>query len=220
MTELGEQAVLSREQISRVVTELQHAGLVDRAPNPDDKRSWFATITPAGRARLREAAPTYLAAIERHYTRHLTGAEIRTVARALEKVLAEARSGIEQPDDSRTVTVEFLAELPSVGNWEFRPVVHSMQVHPGRLYETEYFAHNLTGHETIAQAVPNVAPGKAAGYFRKTECFCFTPQKFAVNEQRPMPVRFVIDPALPKSVDRITLSYTFYDEFTRVGSLN
>jgi DNA-binding MarR family transcriptional regulator len=58
MTELGEQAVLSREQISRVVTELQRAGLVDRAPNPDDKRSWFATITPAGRARLREAAPS------------------------------------------------------------------------------------------------------------------------------------------------------------------
>lgn len=137
-----------------------------------------------------------------------------------QKVLAEARSSVEQPDDSRTVTVEFLAELPSVGNWVFRPVVHSMQVHPGRLYETEFFAHNLTGHETIAQAVPNVAPGKAAGYFRKTECFCFTPQKFAVDEQRPMPVRFVIDPALPKSVDRITLSYTFYDEFTRVGSLN
>ena len=68
--------------------------------------------------------------------------------------------------------------------------------------------------------MPNIAPGKAAGYFRKTECFCFTPQKFAVNEQRPMVVRFVVDPAIPRSVDRITLSYTFYDEFTRVGSLN
>jgi cytochrome c oxidase assembly protein subunit 11 len=57
-------------------------------------------------------------------------------------------------------------------------------------------------------------------FFRKTECFCFTPQKFAAGEQRQMPVRFVIDPALPRSVDRITLSYTFYDEFTQVGSLN
>lgn len=93
MTELGEQAVLSREQISRVVTELQRAGLVDRAPNPDDKRSSFATITPAGRARLREAAPTYLDAIERHFTRHLSSAEIRTVARALEKVLAAEEAG-------------------------------------------------------------------------------------------------------------------------------
>ena len=137
-----------------------------------------------------------------------------------QKSLSEARESVGKPDDSRTVTIDFVADLPSVGNWEFRPTVASMQVHPGRLYETEFFAHNLTGHETIAQAVPNIAPGKAAGYFRKTECFCFTPQKFAVNEQRPMPVRFVIDPALPRSVDRITLSYTFYDELTRVGSLN
>ena len=107
-----------------------------------------------------------------------------------------------------------------MGNWNFRPVIASMQVHPGRLYEMNFVAHNLTGREQIAQAVPNVAPGRAAGYFRKTECFCFTPQKFAVNEARPMPVRFIVDPAIPRSLDRITLSYTFYDESTRVGSLN
>ena len=137
-----------------------------------------------------------------------------------QKALAEQRLSVENPDDSRTITVDFMAELPSVGNWEFRPTVASMQIHPGRLYKTEFFAHNLTGHDTMAQAVPNITPGKAAGYFRKTECFCFTPQHFAVNEARPMTVRFVVDPAIPHSVDRITLSYTFYDEFTRVGSLN
>jgi cytochrome c oxidase assembly protein subunit 11 len=137
-----------------------------------------------------------------------------------QKLLAETRLSTEAPDDSRSITIDFLAELPSVGNWEFRPVIASMEVHPGRLYETEFVAHNLTGREQIAQAIPNVAPGRAAGYFRKTECFCFTPQKFAVNEQRPMPVRFVVDPSIPRSVDRITLTYTFYDESTRVGSLN
>jgi cytochrome c oxidase assembly protein subunit 11 len=134
--------------------------------------------------------------------------------------LARARLAVEAPDDSRTITVDFVADLPSVGNWEFRPTVASMQIHPGRLYKTEFFAHNLTGFATTAQAVPNIAPGKAAGYFRKTECFCFTPQKFAAGEQRPMVVRFVVDPAIPRSLDRITLSYTFYDEFTRVSSLN
>jgi cytochrome c oxidase assembly protein Cox11 len=35
-----------------------------------------------------------------------------------------------------------------------------------------------------------------------------------------MPVRFVVDPALPKHLDRITLSYVFYDNSTRVGALN
>ena len=137
-----------------------------------------------------------------------------------QKALAEQRLTVEKPDDTRTITVDFIADLPSVGNWEFRPPWRSMKIHPGRLYKTEFIAHNLTGHATMAQAMPNIAPGQAAGYFRKTECFCFTPQKFAVNEARPMAVRFVVDPAIPRSVDRITLSYTFYDESTRVGSLN
>jgi cytochrome c oxidase assembly protein Cox11 len=31
-----------------------------------------------------------------------------------------------------------------------------------------------------------------------------------------MPVRFIIDPALPRHIDMITLAYTFYDESARV----
>jgi cytochrome c oxidase assembly protein subunit 11 len=134
-----------------------------------------------------------------------------------QKDLVEAARVREAPDLTRTVTIEFLADVPAVGSWEFRPVVGSMQVNPGRLYETSYVAHNLTGKSTVAQAVPNVAPSKAAAYFRKTECFCFTPQKFATDEERAMPVRFIVDPALPRYVDRITLSYTFYDGSTLVG---
>ena len=34
-----------------------------------------------------------------------------------------------------------------------------------------------------------------------------------------MPVRFIVDPALPAYVDRITLAYTFYDEIDRVVAL-
>jgi cytochrome c oxidase assembly protein subunit 11 len=122
-------------------------------------------------------------------------------------------------DESRLVTVEFVADLPSVGNWEFRPVLAEMKVHPGRLYEVDYVAHNLTGRDTVANAIPNVAPGKATAFFRKTECFCFVPQNFAKGEERVMPVRFVVDPNLPKSIDRITLSYVFYDNSTRVAAL-
>ena len=135
-----------------------------------------------------------------------------------QKDLRVAAAVVEQPDLGRLITVNFIAELPSVGSWEFRPVVKSMQVHPGQLYKAEFVAHNLTGKDTVAQAVPNIAPGKAAGYFRKTECFCFTPQKFAKGEQRSMPVRFVVDRALPAYLDRITLSYVFYDNSTRIGA--
>lgn len=123
------------------------------------------------------------------------------------------------PDESRLVTVEFVADLPSVGSWEFRPKIAEMKVHPGRLYQVDYVAHNLTGRDTVAQAIPAVAPGKATAFFRKTECFCFVPQNFAKGEERVMPVRFVVDPNLPKSLDRITLSYVFYDNSTRVAAL-
>jgi cytochrome c oxidase assembly protein subunit 11 len=116
-----------------------------------------------------------------------------------------------QVDDSRLVTVEFVANLPTVGSWQFKPEVPSMQVHPGRLYEAKFVASNQTGQITWAQAVPDIAPSKATPFFRKTECFCFTPQQFAVGESKHMPVRFFVDPALPKYVDRITLAYTFYD---------
>ena len=119
---------------------------------------------------------------------------------------------------TRLVTVELVGMLPSVGNWEFHPVLKQLQVQPGKLYQAFFVAHNLTGHDTVAQAVPDVAPGQATAWFHKTECFCFTPQSFKKGELRVMPVRFFIDTALPRHLDHLTLSYTFYDESTRVAT--
>ncbi len=126
-------------------------------------------------------------------------------------LLRAAELKADTASQSRWVTIEFVANLPTVGNWEFRPVTNSIRVHPGKLYEADFLAHNLTGHATIAQAVPDIVPSKAAAWFHKTECFCFSPQSFARDEQRVMPVRFFVDPALPTYLDRLTLAYTFYD---------
>jgi DNA-binding MarR family transcriptional regulator len=89
MGELGAAAVVSRSRVSRVVDELTRAGLVTREANPADRRSAFAAITPAGRRRLRGAAPTYLAGIQRLFTERMTAREAKTVADALGKVLAD-----------------------------------------------------------------------------------------------------------------------------------
>ena len=88
MGELGQVAVVSRTRVSRVVDHLVAAGLVTRESNPDDRRSAYAAITEAGRERLRAAAPVYLGGIRRHFTERMTAGEARTVAGALEKVLA------------------------------------------------------------------------------------------------------------------------------------
>lgn len=132
-----------------------------------------------------------------------------------DKRLAQASVIKTNPDPSRVITLEFLAELPSVGNWQFRPVLKTMQIHPGQLYTADFIAKNLTGRDTTAQAIPTLAPSKVASYFHKTECFCFTPQNFKKGEERALPVRFVVDPAIPRDIDRITLAYTFYDDMTR-----
>ena len=88
MGQLGAVAAVSRTRVSRVVDELVRAGLVARESNPDDGRSAFAALTPAGRAALRNAAPTYVAAVRREFTDHLTAREAEVLAGALRKVLA------------------------------------------------------------------------------------------------------------------------------------
>jgi cytochrome c oxidase assembly protein subunit 11 len=129
---------------------------------------------------------------------------------------AEAKAGPaanvrEAVDANRVITVEFLADPASVGSYEFRPKAASMTIHPGKLYDTEFYAKNLTLAASVAQAVPSISPGEAAKYFHKTQCFCFSPQQFAVGEGRDMPVRFIVDPGLPRNIDKITLAYTFFD---------
>ena len=128
---------------------------------------------------------------------------------------AEAKSGKsvvqEAIDPNREITIEFLAQPASVGSFDFRPKVTSMRIHPGQLYDTLFYARNLTRAASVAQAVPSISPTGTAKYFHKTECFCFSPQKFAAGEGRDMPVRFIVDPQLPATVDKLTLAYTFYD---------
>ena len=114
------------------------------------------------------------------------------------------------PDIQRTVTVEFVATLNEQAPWEFRPTVSSIEVHPGQLYDTTFYARNLTDAVLVGSAVPSIAPGEAARHFIKTQCFCFTQQNFTAGEGREMGVQFMVDRELPAFIDRVTLSYTFY----------
>jgi cytochrome c oxidase assembly protein subunit 11 len=128
---------------------------------------------------------------------------------------AEAKAGpaivTESPDPNRLITIDFLTSPASVGSFDFRPEVRSMQIHPGKLYDIEFFARNLTAAPSVAQAVPSISPGAAVKFFRKTECFCFRQQKFGAGESKEMPVRFMVDRGLPRSIDHLTLAYAFYD---------
>jgi len=125
------------------------------------------------------------------------------------RIAAEAALS-QRVDKGRTVTVEFLSSVHSDLAWDFKPVVRRVKVHPGEVTEVNYFARNKTGEMVSGQAVPSLAPGVAAKYFNKTECFCFTRQTLGPNEEKLMPLRFVVDPELPEDVGTVSLSYTFF----------
>ena len=134
----------------------------------------------------------------------ITGVNVLTPKDAVAAPVANT-----QVDKSRTITIEFDAN--SQGPWRFRPTISSMQVHPGEMSQVVYEVVNTQAHSVDAQAIPSYAPQQAAEYFKKVECFCFTQQTLKPNEAKQMPVVFYIDPALPKDVKTITLSYTFFD---------
>ena len=115
-----------------------------------------------------------------------------------------------QVDRSRLVRVEFDTNLRNMP-WRFRALAPMTEVHPGAVTQALFEVVNTTDHAITGQAIPSYAPQQAAQYFRKLDCFCFSKQTLAAGETRRMPVVFVVDPALPKDVGTITLSYTFFE---------
>jgi cytochrome c oxidase assembly protein subunit 11 len=121
-----------------------------------------------------------------------------------------------QIDLSREVVIELDANSHDMP-WRFRPLVSHLRVHPGEVATVEYEVVNVRGAPVTGQAVPSYGPQRAGEYFRKMECFCFTQQTLAAGETRRMPVTFVVDPRLPKDVNTIAVSYTFFEVAGRGG---
>ncbi|WP_405486344.1 MarR family winged helix-turn-helix transcriptional regulator [Streptomyces sp. NBC_00096] len=93
MQEVANRVVLSRTRVSRLVDEMVRDGLVDKLPDPHDKRASWAVITPKGADALRATAPVYMRSIQKHFSAHLTEADAVVIARALFKV-AQPDSGV------------------------------------------------------------------------------------------------------------------------------
>jgi cytochrome c oxidase assembly protein subunit 11 len=121
-----------------------------------------------------------------------------------------------QVDASRTVTIELDSNTHNIA-WSFKPLVSHVTVHPGELTTVEYEVVNVRNVPVTGQAVASYGPQIAGEYFRKLECFCFTQQTLAPGETRRMPVVFIIDPRLPKDVNTIAVSYTFFEVEGRGG---
>lgn len=114
-------------------------------------------------------------------------------------------------DYDRTITVQFLATRNAEIDWDFKPRVRSIRMHPGENKKIAYRVKNLSNKTMTVQAIPSVTPGLTAKYLKKTECFCFTQQTMKADEEMDWPLIFHIDKDIPKKYKTITLSYTLFD---------
>jgi DNA-binding MarR family transcriptional regulator len=93
MTELADRVVLSASGVTQLVTRLERDGLVQRVVDENDRRSFFTTLTPAGRKRLRDSRPTHNAVIREHLTGRLTATHLKTLGALWQTVLGDALAG-------------------------------------------------------------------------------------------------------------------------------
>lgn len=127
------------------------------------------------------------------------------------KTSTEAAATSDYVDESRLVTVEFIARTQGQLPWRFEPVVKRMKVHPGQMHQVNFEVANLSADNMVVQAVPSVSPGIAATYFNKIECFCFNQQPLTQGQVAALGLQFYIDKELPTEYSTVTLSYTLFD---------
>ena len=91
MNELAEQILYSKSGFTRVVDRMEEAGLVQRVRPESDRRSILVVLTDQGRNTMERARRHHRHAIEQHFSRHLSDADIKALTRALEKLSTHAR---------------------------------------------------------------------------------------------------------------------------------
>ena len=92
MTDLADGVVYSRSGLTYQAGLLEKAGLVTRAPSPDDERSITVTITEAGRARLAQVLPGHIEVVSDLLFEPLSRDDVKTLAGLLAPVRDHMRS--------------------------------------------------------------------------------------------------------------------------------
>ena len=94
MAELAEIAMLSRSRLSHRMKVMEEAGWVRREACPDDKRGFFAVMTPKGWKAIVAAAPDHVASVRSRFVDKLSKADQIVLAEIFERVGNDLRDEI------------------------------------------------------------------------------------------------------------------------------
>ena len=86
MSELADGILSSRSRLTHQVRRMEVDGLVARSTCVEDGRGVLALITPLGREKLAEAAPTHVRGVRSYLIDLLDDTELATVATVFDKV--------------------------------------------------------------------------------------------------------------------------------------
>lgn len=84
--ELAQSVLLTPSGITRLLDGLEAAGSVEKASCASDARVTYAVLTDAGDAKLREAAASHLADVDRLFAARFDEDQLETLAGLLERV--------------------------------------------------------------------------------------------------------------------------------------
>jgi DNA-binding MarR family transcriptional regulator len=91
MNELADRILYSKSGFTRVVDRMEEAGLVRRVRPQHDRRTILVLLTDKGTRTMERARRHHRDGISRHFSQHLTDADIKALTRALEKISTHAR---------------------------------------------------------------------------------------------------------------------------------
>jgi DNA-binding MarR family transcriptional regulator len=89
MTDLANATMLSSGGLTRLIGRLEQRGFVRRDVDPDDRRAFHASLTPAGHEKLAQAREPHDAVIHREFADRLTPKELQVLQSTLAKLLKD-----------------------------------------------------------------------------------------------------------------------------------
>jgi len=95
MSELAKIALLSRSRLSHRMKVMEKAGWLRREPCPDDKRGFFAVMTPKGWKAIVAAAPDHVESVRARFLDHITKADQQVIAQIFERIEIPLRKEVE-----------------------------------------------------------------------------------------------------------------------------